>query len=366
MKLATWTIPLILLASCGSETTSPLSEKVVETDVMKIDKIYKSMEGPISNIRYRLSEPKDDPELVWITGFRTDVVTPDGERDLTWDFNCHANFDIKDMERHVMGFKRQTSVSQIRLCVISEGQRKVDFPQGFGIPMHNKTELRMSNMALNLDPSVDDVDLRFQNGIEFVPDSEVEGEIKPLYPINGVVLVSLTGDAACFNVDEMTPEQLEVACLPGRPAVVDLAEPERAAGTKKQFTDTHGQEFSGHWLVSPGREERRTLITTQMNLQYDTSVHYIVAHMHPYAVSLTLRDVTEDKVLFVCEFETGKERGNLLGCNFYSSEEGFPVYKDHDYELVSVYDNTSEEDQTAMAIMYLYAVDKRFKKPATY
>ncbi len=365
-------VSLVLVASACSDGVSPeeavakkATEKIIDTEVMKIDKVFKSMEGPISNIRYRLSEPKEDPELHWITGFKTHVLDEAAERPMSWDFNCHANFDIKDLRRHIGKFRKNTSVSQIRLCVISEGQTEVQFPAGFGIPVDSKTELRMSNMALNLDPSVKDADIMFRNSIQHVRDKDIEGEMTPLYPINGVVMVSLTGAEACFNVKEMTPEQLEVACLPGRPAVVDLVEADRAGATQRQFTDTHGQEFTGHWLVPPGREVRRTLITTQMNLQYDTTVHYIIAHMHPYAVSLTLRDVTDDKVLFVCEFKTAKERGNLLGCNEYSSVEGMPIYQDHQYELTSVYNNTADEDQTAMAIMYIYGVDKRFKKPET-
>jgi hypothetical protein len=44
--------------------------------------------------------------------------------------------------------------------------------------------------------------------------------------------------------------------------------------------------------------------------------------------------------------------------------EGVPIYKDHDYEVVSVYNNTSNEDQDSMAVMYLYLHDKGFNKPA--
>ena len=48
----------------------------------------------------------------------------------------------------------------------------------------------------------------------------------------------------------------------------------------------------------------------------------------------------------------------------FSSEAGVPVYKDHQYELVSVYDNTSQEEQDSMAIMFLYMLDKEFVRPA--
>ena len=38
----------------------------------------------------------------------------------------------------------------------------------------------------------------------------------------------------------------------------------------------------------------------------------------------------------------------------YSSEEGFPVKKDHVYEIEAVYNNTTDQDVDAMAMMFLY------------
>ncbi len=38
------------------------------------------------------------------------------------------------------------------------------------------------------------------------------------------------------------------------------------------------------------------------------------------------------------------------------------MFKDHQYELVSIYDNTSSEDQTSMAVMLLYLLDHRFER----
>jgi hypothetical protein len=34
------------------------------------------------------------------------------------------------------------------------------------------------------------------------------------------------------------------------------------------------------------------------------------------------------------------------------------MYADHEYEVISIYDNTSGEDQDAMATMFLYLVAK--------
>ena len=49
----------------------------------------------------------------------------------------------------------------------------------------------------------------------------------------------------------------------------------------------------------------------------------------------------------------------------YSSVEGIPIYADHEYEIVSVYDNPTDEPQDAMAVMFLYMLDKGFVPPGS-
>ena len=46
-----------------------------------------------------------------------------------------------------------------------------------------------------------------------------------------------------------------------------------------------------------------------------------------------------------------------------SPTEGFELYADHEYELISVYDNPSGADQDAMAVMFMYAVDHEYERP---
>ncbi|MFP8878739.1 MAG: hypothetical protein VCE43_04375 [Myxococcota bacterium] len=37
-----------------------------------------------------------------------------------------------------------------------------------------------------------------------------------------------------------------------------------------------------------------------------------------------------------------------------SSADGIPIYRDHEYELISIYNNSSGVDQDAMATMFSY------------
>ena len=75
-----------------------LSNPAVETrvflsDPFKIDKIYKSMEGPFAQVLTTLID-QEEPELLWIVGYKTEVVGEDGESPVNQEFMCHNNLDI--------------------------------------------------------------------------------------------------------------------------------------------------------------------------------------------------------------------------------------------------------------------------------
>src|SRR5690606_30408082 len=120
---------------------------------------------------------------------------------------------------------------------------------------------------------------------------------------------------------------------------------------------------TAHWVVEPGREVTRTLATEFLNLQFDTVAHYIAVHLHPFAESLELIDRTAGVTVFKAEATNAKDRVGLDHVPFLVSEAGIPVSKDHEYELVAVYNNTSGEPVDSMAVMYLYMADPHFKKP---
>jgi hypothetical protein len=126
---------------------------------------------------------------------------------------------------------------------------------------------------------------------------------------------------------------------------------------KGLIVDALGRKFTGHWVVPPGREERRTLVNELLAIPYDTTIHYIGVHLHPFAESLELRDLTTGETLYRARAR-GPDAGiGLAHVEHYASAEGIPLYADHDYEMVSVYDNTSGEDQDAMATFFIYLRD---------
>jgi hypothetical protein len=129
------------------------------------------------------------------------------------------------------------------------------------------------------------------------------------------------------------------------------------------FDDGKGRTFTGHWVVPPGREVNHTRVTKLMDLPFDTTLHYVAVHLHPYAETLELKDVTTGTTVYKAKTRQADKGIGLAHVDFFSSEAGVPLYKDHEYEMISTYNNTSNEPQDSMAVMNLYLVDKEFNKP---
>jgi hypothetical protein len=121
------------------------------------------------------------------------------------------------------------------------------------------------------------------------------------------------------------------------------------------------KEMTAHWLVKPGKERRVTPL--RRPFRFNTRIHYIAVHLHSYAESLELWDKTENRSVYKALCKPTEDRQGLAEVDHYSSVEGIPVYTDHDYELISTYNNTSDKEQTAMAFMFCYVADPYFEKP---
>ncbi len=162
------------------------------------------------------------------------------------------------------------------------------------------------------------------------------------------------GDAHYYGVeeDDVVSREMGPGCSVGQAAI--------AGDVDKDFL---GQDFSAHWQVLPGREVNRTNVTRFLNLPYDTTAHYIAVHLHPFAESLTLNDLTTRQTIFEARTKPPEGRVGLEHVDHLESVEGVKLFKDHEYEVVSVYDNTSDEVADSMAVMYLYLQDLRFQKP---
>ncbi len=319
-----------------------------------IDRIYKSMAGPQSLQLVQLW-PSDPPELLWITSYRVEVVGADGTSPVSQEFMCHNNLDY-DPATHSRLFGEPTTTT--RLFTLSQGQFAAELPQGFGLPVMSNERLVLTTQVLNHNRKDINLQVRHKVTIDFIRDKELTGTIQPLFPAFGMVVALLDGKDGNFGTDQATDLQKHSSCLPG------IQAPDIKAENQAIFGDGHGRKVTGHWVVKHGHEERHTLITSMMRLPYDTKIHFIGAHLHPFAHSLELRDLTAGKSLFRSRARGPAHGIGLSNVDTYSSREGIPVYKGHEYEVVSVYDNASETNQDAMATLFFYLEDKAFKKPA--
>ncbi len=320
---------------------------------LEIDRRYRSMEGPAELRKVRL-EPKAPSELLWVTGMRTRIVGPDGRSPRSPEFMCHVNVDY-DPAAHAKLFDTARKGSA-RLFTLSQGQLEMEFPRGYGIPIRSDEWLSIYAQVLNHNAVGKPFSVRHRLLVDFVRDRDLLMPYKPLYPSSAFGMALLEGEHGFFGMKSAPPGSLQ-SCHPG--AIAPNAPP------GSDYVDRYGRKFTGHWVVKPGREERRTLVTKIMSLPYDTTIHYIAVHLHPFAESLELRDLTTQKSLFKSRARAPRTGVGLEHVDSFSSAAGIPVYRGRHYEIVSVYNNTTPADQDSMAVMYLYLLDKDFQPPRT-
>ena len=344
------TVLIVSLSLTGCAESSPQARSLEHlSPVYTVDRVYRSMTGP-SSTQTIFFPQSDQPELAWITGYRATIVGEDGDTPMSQEFMCHSNLDY-DAQRHARLFDLPIYHTS-RLFTLSQGQFDIKLPEGFGLPYYTDEEFTLTTQVLNLNPIDGSARVRHKVAIDYILDRDVDESrpMKPLFMTSGWGLVLLEGDTGHFGVANPTEEEHGAGCLPGDAAGHD------------NYTDAFNREFSGHWVVRPGREENSTLVTNIMKIPYDTTVHYIAVHLHPFAESLTLIDMTTGETVFKSEVDNSEGRVGIDRVEYFASVDGVPVYKDHEYELVSVYNNTTNEDQDSMAVMLLYLRDAKFKK----
>lgn len=59
-----------------------------------------------------------------------------------------------------------------------------------------------------------------------------------------------------------------------------------------------------------------------MQILYETRIHYIAVHLHPFAESLELRDLTTGESLFTSSARNYEDRIGLAHVDYFSSSEG--------------------------------------------
>ena len=324
-------------------------ELQVLSQVYTLDREYRSMKGPWSKVTLDLL-PEEALQLVWIVAYRAEMVGPDGFEPLPSQYMCHSNLDMDPIaHQDIFGWGKSLTS---RLFTLSQGQLNIDLPDGFGIPFESGEELELTTQVLDLNWDGEERQVRHKVTLRFFRDSDLKRPMRPLFAKGVYGLKLLDGKDGYFGLQEEADEEEHgPGCLAGENADDDT------------YEDGLGRTFTGHWVVAPGREVSHTLVTEILHLAFDTRIHYAAVHLHPFAESIELRDLTTGESVLSSKARSFDDRVGLAHVESFSSPEGIPLFKDHEYELVSVYDNTSSVPQDSMAVLNLYMADRSYSGP---
>ena len=308
-----------------------------------VDKIYPSMAGPSSKYFFNLGE-SGKQELMWITGYHTEVQDEDSDEPVSDEFMCHNNLDFARGQYYARwGLEYRNEVQSSRLMTMTQGQTDLEFPPGFGVPVMSDDVLSIAAQVLNHnDPNADRY-VRHQSRLDYILDRESTSEIKPLFQ-QSAVMFAVVADEEYEKMDANIAQ-----CAPA------------PASISHSWKDEKGLTYTGHWMLPPGRDSRSVDVTEMLALPFETNLHYVAVHLHPFADTMELRDLTADSVVVRALASSYREKTGLKEIQYLSFPEGIPFYPDHQYELTCISNNTSGKDQDMMGVMLLYFHDKEME-----
>lgn len=284
-----------------------------------VDKIYPSMTGPVMRQQVQV----EGEGMRWVTGMHAEVLDKSGAQ-LPSEYLCHA----------WVIFGGATGADQ-KMLTISEGLDSMSFPKGFAVPVSGKgRDAALLAQALNGDEHAN-LDLSYKLVIDSVDDAAAKK--LNLRPLRTISLAVMAKDANPSGSSEICRTQDETENI--LPA---------GKGMEKSVV---------HFDVPPGRHEYRSTLPKDSPIYLGGTIHYIKLHLHPYGLLVALVDKTTGKTLWQGEAKTVPGRGVLTDIDYYSSETGIPIDTSHEYEIVSVYDNTLDHVTDAMAVLRVYIAD---------
>jgi hypothetical protein len=350
--------PQLLAAAPTSKQAQFLST------VYTIDRKYRSMEGPSSVQKVYLGD-RENPELLWIVAIRTEMVAEDGVTAQLPELMCHVNVDL-DSPRHQAMFDLRRPVAS-RLMTLSQGMLSAKLPPGFGFPIASNEPLLLFTQVLNHNiEHPDNLKVRHRVTIDYVRDRDLSEPMKPLFNVGASGMVQLDNNPLALSTMMPTSADAGATHDSEHPAscLIGSRAPNGTAASA-DYVDPKGRHMTGHWVVPPGRQVNSSDITWFMNLPFNSTLHYAAVHLHPFAESLSIKDVTTGQMVLQSNAVNPPEGVGLTHVDTFTSVPGVSLLKDHQYELVSVYNNTTPNNADSMASVFLGLDDPEFVKPTS-
>jgi hypothetical protein len=319
----------------------------------RLDKIYRSMEGPMSVESGIHLAAKDKSSVQWVTGLETQVVDASEQKPISQEFFCHSNLTFAENSGTPRQYNQRLGGKthlDWRLFTLVPGRLSIELPPGFGVPVPSDAPLDYVTMSLNLNERNEVVNVRMRTKVHTIAADQPGAPTKALFR-RALYVLQPRGESADMG-----------------PACMAKAETQHMGAGCAEFlnvgmsgTSTAGKATEGlvnHWIVPRGRHVYTTEITPQLNLPFDTTIHYATIHVHPFARGMELRDLTTNTTVFRLNSEDWPDRVGVAHVDEFKSVEGIPIFRNHRYELRAEYDNSSGSKTDAMAILYLYLLEK--------
>jgi hypothetical protein len=346
---------IILLTGCAHGVRlndSQINHQLtIESKVHTLEHAYKSMAGPQDNQKVVFDE-NGPSELLWVTGFKVEVVDADTNAVISPEYLCHSHLKFANKDRNSMFGQ----FNDIKLVTLIQGRMETKLPSGFGIPILSNELLIFHSMVINNNFDGKTLHLKVRTTFTYIKDKELIAPIKPLFR-----------KCLTLRVPIDTSSKTKIKCLCELMVGEDSegnneASAKPVPSTNDNIYNVNGQDVSYHWVVPPGKHNYSFYLPGGLGLPYDTTVHYISIHIHSYGTFCALYDRTDKKIVFKSNVKNYSDRIGIKESEVYSSIKGTPVFKNHEYELMCGYNNTSGQDVDAMGVMYLYFLSKHFNK----
>src|SRR5437588_2093186 len=237
-----------------------------------------------------------------------------------------------------------------RLFSLVPGRSSIDLPRGFGVPVPSDASLDYFTMSLNLNARSEAVNVRMRTRLHTIAADDRGAPSKALFR-RAVYVLQREDDATSTGRKCMAKPGVEhVGAGCGEWTTV------KAPDGSTMLMPADG--MTNHWTVAPGHHIYQSDITPQLNLPFDTTIHYATIHLHPFGRAMELRDLTTGQAVLQLNSRDWNDRIGVAQVDEFKSIDGVPILRSHRYQLSVEYDNSSGSNTDAMAILYLYLLEK--------
>lgn len=365
-------IVIALLISCGYDQQKPefnnwleqnrstlatsinyqLDSICVLSDVLTIDTIYRSMQGPYSRSTHvELSHIKSD--LIWLTGYKCEVFDAATEIKLDDEFLCHNNLNYNHPEAYP--WKIKTLGSEKRIFTLTAGQTSINLPEGTGIPVKTEMGLSFFSQALNHNYNKISLDTYQKVTIYYLENNDSTNKTTPLYAQTPFVTTKIGGPNGGFNEKTSEPVTPALICGFDSTNTCHISFPSNAK--YNPYRDDYGRTYNGHWHLENGQQVFTTNITNMLNLSKQERIIAMGAHVHPFAINVELWDLTFNTKLSALNVQNHRDKIGLNRIEF-KTNLSIDLDTNRQYALRTYYDcRDTINKHTGMANLGLYLLE---------